>query len=109
MIIVATPEIAYQACQELDLPKPSSLLQFFMPITGGNSLAAMNGEEHRMSRALFNPGFAHNVVLENTKKIVEEASVYVEILRRHALKGDIFSLDEVTCNYMMDVIGRVAL
>lgn len=72
-------------------------------------MAAMNGEEHRASRALFNPGFAQNVVLENTMKIVEEASVFVEVLRSHASKGDIFGLDDVACNYMMDVIGRVAL
>jgi len=109
MIIVSSPELAFQACQELDLPKPLSLLHFFMPITGGYSMAAMNGEEHRASRALFNPGFAQNVVLENTMKIVEEASVFVEVLRSHASKGDIFGLDDVACNYMMDVIGRVAL
>lgn len=109
MIIVSSPDIAYQACQELDLPKPASLLGFFMPITGGNSMAAMNGDEHRMSRALFNQGFAQNVVLENTKKIVEEASVFVEHLRKHASKKDVFRLDDLACNYMMDVIGRVAL
>lgn len=41
--------------------------------------------------------------------IVEEVSVFVDILREHARKGDLFSLDEAAINLTMDVIGRVAL
>lgn len=72
-------------------------------------MAVMNGEELKASRALFNPGFASNVILEQTGAIVEEAKVFVDILRGHAEKGDIFSLDDLSCWYMMDVIGKVTL
>lgn len=109
MIVVSAPDLAYQVCQEFDLPKPDTLAYFFKPIVGGLGLFMMNGAEHKSSRALFNPGFGANVILEHTKHIVEQAEVFVEILREHARKGDMFALDDLTCWYMMDVIGAVTL
>ncbi|KAF2477215.1 cytochrome protein [Lindgomyces ingoldianus] len=109
IIIVSTPELAHQVGQEYDLPKPDSLKPFFKPITGGLGLFMMNGEDHKSSRALFTPGFSANVILEHTGNIVDQAQVYVEILREYANKGEIFSLDAITCWYMMDVIGAVSL
>ncbi|KAE8341470.1 hypothetical protein BDV24DRAFT_151135 [Aspergillus arachidicola] len=41
--------------------------------------------------------------------IVEEAQEYVEILREHARKGNTFTLDKMTCDYVLDIIGRVAM
>jgi cytochrome P450 len=109
ILIVCTPGYAYQANQEYDFPKPDSLLPFFRPITGGLGMFMMNGEEHKASRALFNPGFADSVIFQNASVIVEQAEIYVGLLREHAKKGDMFSLDEMTCSYMMDVIGVVTL
>ena len=48
-------------------------------------------------------------VLGHVDYILEEAEIYVEILREHAKKGDTFSMDDLACNYMMDVVGNVAL
>lgn len=109
MIIVSTPNLSYQVCQERDLPRPASLRPFFEPITGGLGLFVMNGEEHRSSRALFNPGFGSNVILEHMTHIVEMGQVYVGKLREHAQNENMFSLDDMTCSYMMDVIGKVTL
>jgi cytochrome P450 len=109
LLVVTSPDLAVQVCQEHDLPKPDVLIPFFAPIAGGPSLFVMNGSEWKRSRALFNPGFSSNIILEHTVRIVEEAEVYAETLREHVRKGDMFSLDEVTCWYMMDVIGAVTL
>ncbi|KAE8323074.1 cytochrome P450 [Aspergillus sergii] len=48
-------------------------------------------------------------LLVHTLDIVEEAQEYVEILREHARKGDTFTLDKMTCDYVLDIIGRVAM
>ena len=109
ILLVSTPNLAYQVCQEHDLPKPDSLLPFFEPITGGLGLFMMNGEEHKNSRALFAPGFSSNAISDNTTNIVEQAEIFVGILRQHARKKDMFSLDDAACWYMMDVIGIVTL
>jgi hypothetical protein len=42
------------------------------------------------------PGFNANYLLRQPRHIVEETSVFVDILREHAGKGDMFSLDELT-------------
>jgi cytochrome P450 len=47
--------------------------------------------------------------LGQTEHIVEETSLFVDILREHARKGDIFSLDRLTCDFTMDIIGAVCL
>ena len=41
--------------------------------------------------------------------ILEETTVFVDILREHARKGDTFSLDRLTCDFTMDIIGAVCL
>jgi cytochrome P450 len=109
LMIVTSPEMAMQACQEYDLPKPPILIPFFAPFAGGPNLFDMNGTEWKRSRALFNPGFSDRVMLESTSHIIEEAEVYVALLREHAKKGDTFSLDRLTCDYMMDLIGAITM
>jgi cytochrome P450 len=109
LFVVTSPELATQACQEHDLPKPDILKPFFAPFAGGPNLFDMNGAEWKRSRALFNPGFSDRVMLESTAHIIEEAEVYVTLLREHAKKGDTFSLDELTCDYMMDIIGAITM
>ncbi|KAE8402807.1 cytochrome P450 [Aspergillus pseudonomiae] len=44
-----------------------------------------------------------------TKPLLVEAQEYVEVLREHARKGDTFLLDRVTCDYVLDIIGHVAM
>jgi cytochrome P450 len=109
LMVVNTPELAEQICHEFDLDKPDTLLQFFWPITGGLSLFVMNGDQHKSSRALFTPGFSSNMIMKHTAHVVDEAEIYANILRDHARRNDIFSLDDVTCRYLMDVIGTVTL
>ncbi|CAE7194187.1 hypothetical protein P3342_009590 [Pyrenophora teres f. teres] len=110
LMIITSPDLAMQACgPEHDLPKPPILIPFFAPFAGGPNLFDMNGAEWKRSRALFNPGFSDRVMLESTPHIIEEAEVYVALLREHAKKGDTFSLDRLTCDYMMDLIGAITI
>ena len=110
LLMVASPSMALQACgQQNDLVKPHVLDAFFRPFAGGDNLFTMNGPEWKRSRALFTPGFQANYLLGQMSHIVEETSVYVDILREHSRKGDMFSLDDVTLWFTMDVIGVVSL
>lgn len=108
-LIVSSPAYAIQACQQHDIPRPSVLESFFSPFAGGNSLFIMNGAGWKRSRSLFNSDFSTNYILEQTAHIIAEAEVYVDILREHARKGDMFPLDEVALWYTMDIIGAVTL
>lgn len=109
LLVITSPELAVQACQEYDLPKPDILVPFFAPIAGGPNMFTMNGTEWKRTRSLFNHGFSTNVMLDCTPQIIEETEIYVALLREHAEKGDTFSLDKLSCDYMMDVIGAVCM
>ncbi|KAE8398860.1 cytochrome protein [Aspergillus pseudonomiae] len=109
LLVVTSPDLAVQASQTYALPKPPVLAEFFNPFTGGPSIFVTNGPEWKHARGLFNPAFSASNILEHTPYIVEEAEVYVEILREHARKGDMFTLDKMTCDYVMDIIGYVAM
>jgi cytochrome P450 len=110
LLVITSPELAMQACgQEHDLPKPAVLIPFFALFAGGRNLFDTNGAEWKRSRTLFNPGFSAQVMMECTPHIIDEASVYVALLRKHAKRGDTFSLDGLTCDYMMDVIGVICM
>ena len=109
MLVVISPELAVQACQTYDLPKPNALAPFIRPMAGGPSFFDTNGAEWKQGRGTFNHGFSAQAAIRHVPHIIEEAEVYVDVLRQHAEKGDTFSLDEITCNYVMDIIGNIAL
>ncbi|KAI4141692.1 MAG: hypothetical protein L6R39_005226, partial [Caloplaca ligustica] len=91
-----------------ELPNHPGVKKYLQPITGGRDLASMEGEEWKRWRKIYNPGFGAAHIMSLVPAIVEEVSVFVDILNGHADKGDMFSLDEAAINLTMDVIGRVA-
>lgn len=92
-----------------ELPNHPGVKKYLLPITGGRDLASMEGEEWKHWRKIYNPGFGAAHVTSLVPAIVEEVAVFVDILKDHARKGNLFSLDEAAINLTMDVIGRVAL
>ncbi|KAJ5658226.1 uncharacterized protein N7484_001875 [Penicillium longicatenatum] len=108
-LVITSLELAVQACQTFALPKPHSLAVYFHSFTGGPNIFTTNGPEWKRARSLFNSAFSASTIMQQTAHIVEETEVYVGILREHARKGDTFSLDRLTCDYMMDIIGSVAI
>lgn len=109
-LVVSSPSMAIQACQTYDLGKPKALDKFFSPFAGGSdNLFVSNGPQWKRSRAIFNPGFNSNYLLTQMDHIVEETSEFVEILGEHANEGDIFSLDDLLCDFTMDIIGAVTI
>ncbi|GAB1192546.1 hypothetical protein APSETT444_001738 [Aspergillus pseudonomiae] len=110
MFVTTTPPLAVQACQTYNLPNPTDLLApFINPMTGGNNFFTTNGAEWKHDRDLFNHAFSMTATLGHVDYILEEAEVYVGILRELTQSGDTSSMDQLACNYMMDVIGNITL
>lgn len=98
-----------QVTQKYNLPKPVLLHDYFLSITGGPNLFTMPEEQWKPWREIFHSGFSASYILEQVPHIVQEVLVYCEILRQHARKGDIFSLDETSLRLAMNIIGTVTL
>ena len=60
-------------------------------------------------RSIFNPGFSADHLNTLVPAIVQDALVFCDNLREHARKDEMFSMEEMTINLTIDVIGRVTL
>ena len=109
LLVIASPDAARQITQDHSLPKFAALRGFLRPITGQSDLITMEGEQWKVWRNTFNPGFSAAHMMSLVPSILEETLVFRDILRERALKGEVFPLTETTTNLTMDVIGRVTL
>jgi cytochrome P450 len=108
LFLVHSPEVAMQVSTELNLPKTEQIGKSLLPITGGQSLISMNGDEWKMWRNLFNPGFSAASMRDNVPHIVNYVMVFSELLRDKAGK-DIVCLDELTTRLTMDIVIKVTM
>lgn len=90
------------------LPNHPGIKKYLRPITRGQDLSSMEGQEWKSWRRVFAAGFSASSVAELVPGIVEEVDGFREVLRQ-AEGGEIVLLDEKAINVTMDVIGRVAL
>lgn len=110
MLIVTSPTIVSQYSQaENLLPKHPGMRKFMFPVTGGLDLVSMEGPTWKTWRRIFNPGFSATHMMTHVPSMLQQLSVFKDVLRDHMKKGDIFLLDEAAINATIDVIGKVAL
>ncbi|KAL8786223.1 MAG: hypothetical protein Q9213_002912 [Squamulea squamosa] len=109
-LVAISPTVISQFTQaESHLDNHPGIRKYLLPITGGGDLASLKGDEWKRWRKIYNPGFGAAHIQTLIPTIVEEIGVFVEILKEHALRKDVFAFDEAAINVTMDVIGRVAL
>ena len=110
ILVVTSPAIVSQFSQADNLlPKHPGMRKFMCPVTGGHDLVSMEGQTWKTWRRIFNPGFSATHMMTLIPSMLEELSVFKDVLRGHADKGDIFFLDEAAIKATIDVIGKVAL
>ncbi|KAI9794418.1 MAG: hypothetical protein M1816_005488 [Peltula sp. TS41687] len=109
MLVVASPDAAYQITQEHSLPKYPAMRTFLRPLTGEYDLVTMEGQLWKTWRTIYNPGFSAGHLMTLVPDIVKETTIFCDILREHARNQDIFPLKEATDNLTMDVISRVVM
>ena len=107
--VIVDPDVAYQVTVQNSLPKHKSVTKAIWPLVGEKNLGSMDGAEHKMWRAIFNPGFSSAHLMTLVDGIVDDSMLFMEILGRHAEEQDIFSLEEAATKATVDIIGRVVL
>lgn len=108
LLVVYSPEVSVQVTSKYNLPKTEQIGKSILPITGGPNLISMNGDEWKLWRNLFNPGFSAASMMENVPHIVDYVIVFSDLLREKAGKGIIY-LDDMTTRLTMDIIIKVTL
>ncbi|MCJ1390235.1 hypothetical protein MMC18_003093 [Xylographa bjoerkii] len=108
-LVVASPSTLAQITTEHTLLKFPAIRDFLYPLTNGRDLVSMDGQEWKMWRSIFNPGFSAKHLMTVVPDIVKETNVFCEVLQKHANRQDVFPMKGLTDNLAMDVIGAVVL
>ena len=108
-LVVTSPPALAQITTEHVLPKFPAIKDYLYPLANGKDLVSMNGQEWRYWRDVFNPGFSASHLMTLVPDIVKETMVFLDVLRGHANKQDVFRMKNLTDNLAMDVIGKVVL
>ena len=109
LLVVASPDAAFQITQLHSLPKFPALCEYLRPMTGGNDLVSLEGKEWKKWRNIFNPGFSSGHLMTLVPDILKDIEVFCGILRDLAGKSDLVSMDPLATRLSLDVIGQVAL
>lgn len=111
-LTVVSPKIATEITQtnpKLTSDRPELLRRFLKPITGGLTLFDLDEKEWKPWRAVFNKGFHSDRMYGLVPGMLDEVQVFVEVLRKHALKDELCYLEPLTLRFMIDMIGRTVL
>ncbi len=113
-MFVVDPNLAAQFTQDVSLPKHSMLPEIMEPMSHGLDLNAFNGDQWKLWRSRFNPGFSARNIMALLPEILEEVSIFYNVLGKLAGSqkgewGGPFQMEEITTNLTFDVIGRVIL
>jgi cytochrome P450 len=109
LLIVGDPEVAVQITNKYNLPKTRhNSEESLRPIVGGPSMISMNGDEWKLWRGLFNPGFSAANMTNYISYIVDCTETFARKLEEQAGKGP-FRLEDLTTRLTTDVIVKVTL
>ncbi|CAO1603760.1 hypothetical protein XANCAGTX0491_007338 [Xanthoria calcicola] len=109
MLVVTSAHGANQFTVAHSLPKFATMRQYMQPMTGGMDLPTLEGREWKMWRTVFNPGFSSSHLMTMVPQVVKDVVTFAEILEQRAASAQVFSLDPLTINLTLDIIGRVTL
>ncbi|PVH99414.1 cytochrome P450 [Periconia macrospinosa] len=109
ILIVYSPELSTQISTKYNLLKEESFEKSLGPITGGPNMLTMNGEQWKMWRAIFNPGFSAASMQDYVPHVVSSVETFCELLDKKTREGDIFRLGDLTMRLTADVITKLTL
>lgn len=108
-LVVSSPSVARQFIQEYPLRKSPELRRWLKPLADNQDLVTLEGQSWKQWRHVFNPGFSASHLIRLVPQMIEQISVFCDILQERAQDGVIFPLEEATVNLTMDAIGLVVL
>ncbi|CAJ2509202.1 Uu.00g142280.m01.CDS01 [Anthostomella pinea] len=113
LALVFDPVAGSQFTQTPSLPKLPLTTEFLEPMTSGLDLVSDNGDSWKTWRSRFNPGFSQRNLTAMLPELIEEATVFINGLKKLAGSGDswgpVFQLEQRTTNLTFDVIVRASL
>jgi len=108
-MMVIHPDMQAQFTQETSLPKADIYPLEFYPFTKCKDLVNLEGQEWKLWRSIFNPGFSSKNLTALLPAFLEEILVMKERILEYAQSGKVFKLENLVQRGTVDVICRAVL
>lgn len=95
--------------QDGNFPKAPLMKLEMGPVTGGQDLLTLEGQEWKRARAMFNPGFSAKNLLSLVPEFVDEIEIFKGKLNKFAETKEVVKLEKQLIMMAVDVIGRAVL
>ncbi|KAJ4357342.1 uncharacterized protein N0V89_001917 [Didymosphaeria variabile] len=82
---------------------------FVAPLAGPKNMLISEGAVWKQQRAAFNPGFSIQHVMEQVPNFLNIFEEYIKALEGHAVRNEVFRLEEDLTKLTVDVIGKMVL
>ena len=105
-LVLSDPVLAQQL---IHAPKYWTLTWYLDWLSGPENLVAQHGQDWKLWRSIFNPGFAQGHLMTLVPQILEDSIVFYDILREHAESKTLLRLEEAATRLTVDIIARVTL
>ncbi|KAI0200172.1 cytochrome P450 [Astrocystis sublimbata] len=90
-------------------PKSDGSLQRLLYLMGPASIFSQHGDQWKLLRKQFNPGFAPQYLNTFVPEILDKGLIFAERLDSLCKSGKVFSMMSLTVQLTFDIIGRVIM
>lgn len=109
-LFIADPELASKYITTgQSLPKSRLTTGFLTRLLGANNMVGLEGQQWKLLRSIFNPGFSASHLNTLIPYIVDASLVFLDILREKAQTNELVSLDTYSTRFTIDIIGKVVM
>lgn len=109
-LFIADPELASQyVTTTQSLPKSPLVKDYLDIFLGKSNMVALEGDDWKRIRSMFNPGFAANHLMTLVPYIVDSTMVFIDVLDKKAKNKELFEMEEYATRLTIDIIGKVVL
>ncbi|KAK5120427.1 hypothetical protein LTR85_006366 [Meristemomyces frigidus] len=109
IMMIFDVDIMHEFTVKQSLPKHPAVEDFMQHLGGPGNLVSSEGAEWKKWRSAFNPGFSASHLMSLVPAIVDDVSVFKDILTKHAENNDLFRMERAATRLTVDIIGRVVL
>lgn len=92
-----------------NMPKHPVVDVFMKNFGGEGNLVSSEGAKWKMWRSAFNPGFSATYLMTLVPDIVDQVSIFSNLMQERAKNNTLFRMEAATTNLTIDIIGRVVL
>ncbi|KAJ4296315.1 hypothetical protein N0V90_006360 [Kalmusia sp. IMI 367209] len=105
-VIVTDPDLAHQFTVLRNHPKHAAAVSAMDPVLGVGNIATSDGAAWKAAHNMLAPAFSASHQRNMAGMMAEEVMVFREILQAKAASGEVFRLESLLQNLVLNTIGR---